>query len=765
MRKPSTWLVLVLACTLAWACTRTPKTTKTVTLRSRLLSLADAAGGLDLKSAPAGLAWSPDGSMITYLEPGPDGVNRLMGFSVKDARVTELVHPSKLLGELVESEAERAMRERMRMAAGGITRAFWLPDSRRILLPVSGHLFLHDVVSATSRRLDWKRPTSCAEGLPLLAVKLSPDGRLASFTCAQDVYLLDLEKLVVVRVTDQGSPTRFFGLAEFVAQEEMKRFDGLWWSPDSRRLLLADVDESAVPVRERPDLGDKSASIVAQRYPAAGTVNAQVKLLLHDRETGKSIPVQLPEYEYLARVHWLGPERFLVAVQDRGQHDLQLLSCGLDGACSLFLREVDEDWVELHTDLKNLSAKDGTFFWSTENPECYDPGKPASGLKTLFVFSKTSERRKSSCKTAEGPLELPVPVARLELPPDMTLDALLAVDSAGTRAVVTAFGEKGRERHLYEWNLQTRAVRRIGAEQSNWISAWVSPDFSHFAATIGYNFRPDETAVFTMDSRTLHVFVKNPPVPGWQLAREVDVPVGDTTMNGLLWEPPVREPGKKAPAIIFVYGGPHGHMVKRQLNRYQLWCRAMADQGFHVLMVDGRGGMYRDRAFAKVPRLALGQFDVEDARAAIHFLQKTEGVDPARIGLWGWSYGGYLAIAALFRIPELAAAVAVAPPVDWELYDTHYTERYLGLPSQQKEAYQKASLLADPVPEKPLLLIHGMSDDNVLMINTLQLSRRMQDLTIPFDMMLYPGKAHSLWGTPTRTHLLRTITRFFQRNL
>ncbi|PKN44751.1 MAG: hypothetical protein CVU59_10925, partial [Deltaproteobacteria bacterium HGW-Deltaproteobacteria-17] len=699
----------------AWitmACTRTPPPTPTAKAgASSRLSIEDAAAGLDLKSPPAALAWSPDGAYLTYLEPGADGLNQLVGFDVKAKKLRVLVRPLDLVEKLVETEAEKAIRERRRQSASGIMRYFWFPDSRRILVPVGRELVAIDIAARGNVRLLSGDQAGLPPGAPLLDVRLSPDGSLISFSCGGDLYVLHVASRVLSHVTLEGSATRFFGLAEFVAQEEMDRSDGAWWSPDSATLAFTEVDEGNVMIRQRPDLGGTSASIVAQRYPSAGTPNAVVRLHYYHAPTKSVRGWQLGSYEYLARLYWQDARHAMVAVEDRAQSHLTLLSCevGRDD-CVPVLEEADPAWVELHSDLQPLPLRNA-FFWSTENPRCYDPGAPERGRKTLFLFRVDAARRASSCMHRGKPLMLPVPDARLDLPEGMTLHQLVAVHPKLPRAILSVSSHQGRQRQLVVWDLNARTVQPITIPGATWVTARFSPDFSHFSAQLGSVGAADETALLALDGTRVHTIVPRAVLPAMIPPVEVDVPSvpGATTLNGQLWSPPDPVPGRRYPAIIYVYGGPHGQMVQRRLTRYHLWCRAMADAGFYVLMVDGRGGMYRDRRFAKAPHGAFGVYDVEDVRSAVGFLKSRPGVDPARIGLWGWSYGGYLAVAALLRDTGLAAAAAVAPPVDWRLYDTHYTERYLGLPSVNPTAYGRSSVLGDTIGAgmRPLLVVHG----------------------------------------------------------
>ncbi len=576
------WIALL--CLVSVACTRGASTARTARGQGPTprLSIEDAASGLDLRSPPASLAWSPDGAFLTYLEPGTDGLNQLVGFDLKSKKSRVLVRPLDLVEKLQESEAEKAIRERRRQSASGIMQYYWFPDSRRLLVPVGRELVVIDLTSPGAVGLLSGNHPKLAADAPLLDVRLSPDGRLVSFSSAGDLFLLQVDTKELSRITNEGTPTRFFGLAEFVAQEEMDRQEGAWWAPDSSTLAFADVDEGGVMIRQRPDLGEKDASIVAQRYPSAGTPNAVVRLNYYHVPTKTVRNWQLGSYEYLARVYWQDARRALVAVEDRAQSHLTLLSCevGRD-ACTPVLEEVDPAWVELHSDLQALPQRDA-FFWSTENPGCYEPGVEARGRKTLFLFSGTAARRASSCLHEGRPLMLPVPEARLELPEGMTFDQLVAVHPRLPRVIVTAFSHRGRQRQLMEWDLNSRKVRPIELPGTTWVSAKFSPDFAHFIAQAGSPGFPDETVLFALDGTRVHTIVPRTVLPKLGGSAEVDVPSrpGATVLNGQLWSPPDPVRGRRYPAIIYVYGGPHGPMVQRRLTRNHLWCRAMADAGF-----------------------------------------------------------------------------------------------------------------------------------------------------------------------------------------
>jgi dipeptidyl-peptidase-4 len=295
---------------------------------------------------------------------------------------------------------------------------------------------------------------------------------------------------------------------------------------------------------------------------------------------------------------------------------------------------------------------------------------------------------------------------------------------------------------------------------------------------------PPEVALISVPGKKrLRVLDAN-PAPRWARlsasvrSRFVTVPAADgTPLNGRLFLPPRASARTAAhasahaaaavPGLIYVYGGPHGHVVANRWHRMEPWHVFFAQRGFAVLLVDGRGTAYRGKTFEAQLWRRFGVVDVADVAAAARWLGRQPGVDPHRIGLWGWSYGGFLTVMTALKTGALLrAAAAVAPVTDWSLYDTAYTERYLGLPKQDAATYTQASPL--PLADRlqiPLLLVHGMSDDNVLLTHTLKLAQALQRKTRLFTMMLYPGKAHSIKGTAARRHLMATLLAHFQQHL
>ncbi len=742
-----------------------------------LLDLEKVATGAYLSGSVSGLKWSPTGSHLTFLKTGDNGLTELWAYTVATRRIEALVKSAALVGSVRETDAEKAARERRRIAQRGIVSYFWAPDGKSILFPLSGDLYLYSLQSRAARRL-----TSDPE--PEIDPTFSPDGTRMAWVKKGNLQVMNIKTGKVDTLTRGATATHFFGLSEFVAQEEMGRYRGYFWSPDGRRIAYLDVDESKVPVRRRLDVDAEAFRVATQRYPSVATPNALVKVAVVTLASKKSVMLKLPAYEYIPRVVWANAAEVSVQTQNRTQTELKLNICDpVKGSCTAIHTERDGQWVELHDDLRFLEGGK-RLLWSTENyPLNFGQDAPGDGrvARTLVLATRTQR----------GVLMSPHPIPVL---PGYTFHRLLAVDEKAREIFFTAFGDQGRSNHLFTYNYATLQPPRpstwSGIHLPNGNSQGLrlitsmmrynrfvlSPDKKFFLETTSDVHSETQLVIKTITGsqvaslpqiKAMDPIMRRLPRPSF-----VSIPLGDrhnTRLNGLLFRPrPYATSQTKYPAIIYVYGGPHGHMVRREASKYNLWSQYLAERGFYVLHVDGRGGLYRDRSFAKAPHRQFGKYEVVDAEMAARFMSQQPYVDKSRIGIWGWSYGGYAVLAALSATRGVfRAGFAVAPPTDWTLYDTHYTERYLGTGGRASTPYTGSLIGAGRLRtlSAPLMVVHGMSDDNVLLINSLRIIKKMQDLRLPFEMMLYPGKAHSLWGTSTRIHLLSQLTAFFITHL
>ncbi len=702
--------------------------------------------------APIALGLSPGGTYATWLQPNAadSEILDLWALQLPAGTPAPLVATADLLGGASQklTEAERMALERKRITKRGITDyTFCGKDDRALLFPLSGDLWLVRL-GAPGAAPDVTRLTN-DDDVPERNPTCSPDGARVAFVRGADVVSLDLSTRRATRVTPGGSDTRTFGLAEFVAEEEMGRHEGFWWSPDGKRLLVLEVDESPVGIKRRAQIHAERTDIVDQRYPAAGEPNAQVSAWVFDAAS-KSRPVRLglPEQDgYVARAGFFPDGAPWVQWQSRDQRLLVLYEADARGALREVLREEDAAWIELHDDLRTLD--DGaTFVWSSEH----------SGRRQLERVDRASGAR--------------TPLTDLAEP----VHGVLGVDREAGQVLFSAYTDRGRQLQVFTVPLAGGAPRQVTAEPGTHMA---SADASgrYFVDRYSDYLTPVQTTLRRASGEIVHVVDPNPaealkafprPEATW-----MDVTASDgSILNALLLTPPGVTPGSalRYPVIVYVYGGPGAQTVRRAWQRMWLPLMAWTHMGYGVFLVDNRGMAGRNRAFTRGHHDRFGVVEREDLDAGLAALKAVPWVDPERIGIFGWSYGGYLAARAVLEAGSpFAAAAAVAPVTDWTLYDTHYTERFIGMPGTPEApaaTYAASNLVTRAsLLERPLLLVHGTADDNVLLDHTLKLAEALQNHSKLFEMMLYPGKAHGISGRAAQLHVFSTVTAFFDRHL
>jgi dipeptidyl-peptidase-4 len=709
----------------------------------------EASPGLDGPSA-RGVKIAPDGTRVTFLRGREDDRYQLdlWEYHREAGEQRMLVDSRALLGAPEElDEVEKARRERQRIFFRGIIEYEFASDGQSLLFPLGGDLY-YLPLGGEPRRLTRTDATETD-------ARLSPAGGFVSFIRDQNLYVVDLSTGVERALTTEGGGTVSFGMAEFVAQEEMYRFTGYWWSPDDRFLAFTRVDEARVTLVERYEIGAGGVTTVPQRYPFAGEANAEVTLHLLDLVSGEitDVPFDASGDDYLVRVDWSPDGTLAVQRQSRDQQRLDLLFVDpKSGEQQAVLTERAKTWINLHSDLTFF--EDGSrFLWTSER----------DGFRHLYLYAK------------DGTL-----LAQLTRG-DWALaetgrggGAVRALDEARGEAWVHGALESPLEQHLYRVSLAGDEAPRRVTEAGGWHETTVSPDGAFFIDRGDSPGRPPHTAIRDSDGTLLSWVLENPldqdhpyaPYLSGHVSPDYGtLPGADgTALYYELLKPPGLDPGKPAPAIVYVYGGPGGASVHR---RWSVDFRQfLARQGYVVFTVDNRGTGGRGTAFDDPIYRAMGGVEIEDQVAGARFLASLPGVDPERIGIFGGSYGGYMTLLALMKAPEVyAAGAALAPVTDWRLYDTHYTERYMGDPAVG-DAYPRSN----PVSyveglEDPLLLVHGMADDNVFFDHSVKLMAALQQARKPFELMTYPGKRHRITGEDERVHLYRLMFDFFERHL
>jgi dipeptidyl-peptidase-4 len=705
--------------------------------------------------APRGVEISPDSSRVTFLkgkETDPLQMD-LWEFNLADEEMRLLVDSTALIGgEEDLSEEELARRERLRIVGQrGIVSYQFSPDGKRLLFPLSGDLYLYDLESRETHRLT---ETDAGETDP----KFSSTGRYVSFVREQNLFVIDLESFEERQLTEDGGGLTRNGMAEFIAQEEMDRYTGYWWAPDDSAIAFTRVDESPVQVVERFEVHAEDFKVYQQRYPATGTPNVLIKLgvispdgsNLRWMDTGEESDIYLP------RVDWFPDSDFLaVQRQSRDQKTLELLKIdAASGGSRVLLTETSDTWINLHNELVFLESR-SEFIWKSER----------SGHAHLYLYGN------------EGELIRPLTAGDWEVADGARArSAVLHVDEANERLFVTGTLDSPMERNVYEISLTGEGEPRRVSQGTGWHQADFAESGEFYVDSFSGTGTPPQTSLHRTDGSLIgfieenrldethpyHPYVATRPSLEFGTLEAED---GQALYYRML-KPADFDANRRYPVIVFVYGGPHGQSVTNEWGAG--FNEILARNGFIVFTLDNRGTSFRGVAFDAPIYRHMGKVEVTDQMVGVDYLRSLDFVDPERIGIWGWSYGGYMTLMSMFQQPEaFAAGVSGAPVTDWALYDTHYTERYLGTPQNNPQGYEASGVFPYAKSlDAPLLLIHGMADDNVLFTNSTKLMKTLQDEGRPFDLMTYPGSKHGLMRVPASgMHTFSHILRFFEQHL
>lgn len=680
---------------------------------------------------------SPDGKYATLLKPRPDDKDRydLWAVEVATAKSRMLVDSTKLGSGAALSETEKMNRERQRIGnITGIVSYDWAPDSQHLLVPVDGDLWLAGLDGSVKQLT--KTPATETDA------QLSPKGRYASFVRDRNFIVLDLAAGTERSLTSDGSETIGWGAAEFIAQEELGRFIGTWWSPDDARVAVARVDESSVKVVQRAAIGADGTTIYPQRYPAAGTPNAHVELWLMSPDGSARVKADLgPDPDlYLARVDWAADGKSLYVQRlSRNQKRLDVLQVDpATGASHVILTDTEKTWINLNDDFRALG--DGSLIVGSER----------SGFAHLYRLT--------------GGRLTPLTHG------DWVVAGVAGVDQTAHKLFFTGFVDTVLEKQLYVVDYLDPGKPVRVTEAGGWHDVKMDKGATAALITRSTPAQPPQTWLADAAGTRLAWIEENkldathpyapfvtahvPPTFGTIAAAD------DTPLHYRLFVPATPGPH---PVYFNVYGGPNAQNVTRSwpapVNEF------LVARGWAVFQLDNRGTNHRGKKFEDVLYRRLGHTEVDDQLAALAWVKTQPWAAAGKVVVSGWSYGGYMTLKLLEAAPTaFAAGIAVAPVTKWALYDTAYTERYLGNPATDPAPYAASDVLAGAAKiERPLLLMHGMSDDNVFFENSTALMAALQHASRPFDLMVYPGATHSL--SRLEVHYWATWLRFMGRTV
>ncbi|MFF8877444.1 S9 family peptidase [Streptomyces flaveolus] len=682
--------------------------------------------------APRSFTVAPDGSRVAFLRSGSgtDRANSLWVLDVADGGERVAADPRALLGGAEErlSAEERARRERSREGGAGIVGYATDAAVELASFALSGRLFTAELRAGTAREL----PTPG----PVIDPRPSPDGRHVAYVARGALRVVGAEGDGDRALAEPDAEGVSYGLAEFIAAEEMGRARGFWWGPESDRLLVARVDDTPVRRWWISDPAHPGRDPQHVPYPAAGTANADVRLFVIGLDGGRTeVLWDRARYPYLARVHWSAAGAPLILVQARDQRSQLFLAVDTaSGATRMVHADEDPIWLELFP---------GVPCWSPSGHlvRIADEG----GARVLAVG------------------ERPLTGAQLHLRAvlDVSGDDVLVSASAGEDAADAETGEV----HVYRVN--ELGVERVSQEPGVHSAVRAGGVTVLVSATLD---RAGARAQVLRDGKLVATVASHAEHPG--LSPRVTLTQGGARRVPCAVLMPTDYHGDTSlPVLLDPYGGPHGQRVVAAHNAH-LTSQWFADQGFAVVVADGRGTPGRSPAWEKAVKDDVAAVVLQDQVDALQALAADFPLDLNRVAVRGWSFGGYLAALAALRRPDVFhAAIVGAPVTDLRLYDTHYQERYIGHPDEQPEVYRRNSVIDDAglvdaaEPHRPMMIIHGLADDNVVVAHSLRLSSALLAAGRPHEVLPLSGVTHMTPQEEVAENLLRLQVDFLKRSL
>jgi dipeptidyl-peptidase-4 len=702
----------------------------------------------------------PGGGTVLFLRSGPRSfVRDLWELDVASGQERLAASAEKLLGGGEESLSaeEKARRERSRLQARGIATFDLSEDGSRVLIPISGRLFVMERLSGAVRELPQ------GPGFPVDA-RFSPDGRRVACVRGGDLFVIDLASGAQRQLTTGATHSLSHGLAEFVAQEEMGRSAGYWWSPDSATLAYEEADTSKVEDFHIADPMHPERVPDSWPYPRPGRSNAVVRLGLVPAAGGATVWADWDRAElgYLAEASWRKGGPLTILVQNRRQTEEKLLAVDpASGATRLLLAESDPAWLNINPAVPRWLPDGSGFLWISERTGeprlelCAAQGGTCRWLTPAGFGLRSFAGLQASGAGATG-------VARARAADGASTPAGAA--SPADSAYVVASAEP-TEQHLWRVPLGGGAPVALTKEPGQH-SAVLARDGSASIWSAALDSGERIWSVHRRDgseAARLRSVAERPSLfPNLE-----HTTLGPLAFRAVIVRPRDFQAGRKYPVLVSVYGGPHTQVARRDPWAYLL-TQWIADHGFVVITLDGRGTPGRGRAWERAIKGNLIDLPLADQVAGLQAAgARYPEMDLGRTGIFGWSFGGYFSAMAAMRRPDVyRAAVAGAPVCDWQDYDTHYTERYLGLPADNPEGYKASSVLTYcPKLSVPLLIVHGTADDNVYLLHSLKMTDALFRAGRTYEFLVLPGFTHMVPDATVQRALQERIVGFFATHL
>lgn len=705
------------------------------------------AGAMEMRR-PQFLQWAPDGSKLSYVQRGAEG-DALYYYDPETGKSAVLIAADKMASMAPPPAAKGDDRARDNRARYRVAAYHWAPDSKSILFDVQGQLWVFDLAGQKATQLT---NGDTPNGDP----KFSPDGRYVSFISDHGIALRSVNGTEERKLTTGQSKDVLNGEVDWLYEEELAVRSNYFWSPDSRQVLFLQMDETKVPTYPIVDWIPTHPTDDPEKYPKAGDTNPSVRLGIAGLD-GKILWLKLTDDEdiYIPRFGWVAPGLAWAVVLNRQQNAEWLYFFdAATGKNKLVLTEQDDQFIEMErTPEYFFFEKPGKFLWSSWR----------NGDMHVYLYSFD----------AAQPLASEARMVRELTPGNYQVEELAGVNQKAGIVYFLCNKDDPRQRQMYSVRLDGTGLTRITQAKGSH-STVMSENAEYYVDNHSSLTTAPKTTLCKMGGQCWPVYES----PDWSRYENVLTPQfvdfkadDGTVLYGVLLLPPPGAPGEvngKVPLILNPYSGPAGQEVRDAWGGAPaLFDQVLAQRGFAVLKVDNRGMGGRGKPFAAASRGNLCEVELKDQLAALdQALVRFPQLDATRLGWWGWSYGGTMTAWAMTHSDRFKAGVAVAPVTDWRNYDTAYTERYMKLPRENEEGYKKTSIVRAAANLKGrLLLVHGTSDDNVHMQNTIQFINALIDAGKPFDLQLYPRKTHGIGAPQARMHLYHRILKHFEDNL
>lgn len=687
---------------------------------------------------PDQLAWSLDGKHLTYI----DGGGEMIEVDAATGRTHVLISRQKLGPLIREAGTEQDLDHRARYHMASY---FWAPDSKHMMFDSAGVLWIYSLESGTGTQVTFTNTPAGDDP------KFSPDGTMISF-------IRDRNSLAVVRLREPGAPGTLVvpsqkpeilnGAVDWVYEEELDVKSNYFWSPDSRSLAFLQMDESQVPQYPLVDWIPVHASVFEQRYPQPGDANPAVRVGVVSAKGGKVMWVKVPfedGADYIPRFGWVDGRTLWVETLTRDQKHRTLYFVEATTGESQKMLEIDDDkYVDDNYDISVAHGNIVLTDWT-------------SGHNELYLYSYDEKR----------PLAGPAKLEKQLTSGDFEVGKVYDVDHEAS--VVDYASNEGSPEDQQLWEVGFDGKRRQLSSGGGFHSGKFAPVGGNYVDKRSTRMDPPTLSVCRevgacrvfWQTRALESYHLHPP-------EILQVKAQDgTTLDATLLLPEGQRAEASVPLIVNPYGGPDIQEAQNRWTDDLFFDELLAQRGFAVLRAENRGMAGRGRSFAQAAYRNFGPVQLEDQLRVIdQALKQYPELDPKRLGWWGWSWGGTFTIYAMTHSDRFLAGVAVAPVTNWRQYDSIYTERYLGMPSENADGYRKFSVVDSAANLKgDLLLVHGTGDDNVHFANTVQLVQALEDAGIPYGLRIFPRKTHSLSGAQTRTELYESILRYFEQHL